>query len=141
MKRFRFRHGIRFLGFAILFLSLVGWIVMALWNALLPSILGVSAISWVQALGLLLLSRILFGGFGGRGFGSRGFGGQRYGSGSRGRFGSARYEWKQKMAERWSQMTPEQRQQMRQQWRDRCRQWGRGRRDEPKADDADKSEY
>lgn len=150
MKRFRFRQGLRFLGFAILFIGLVGWVVMTLWNALLPSILGVSTISWVQALGLLLLSRILFGGFGSRGFGSRGFGPRGYGRrgyggpqtgfGSRGRFGSVRHEWKQKMTERWSQMTPEERQQMRQQWRDRCRHWGRSRWDDPKSDDSDKSE-
>jgi hypothetical protein len=37
--------------------------VMFLWNALLPGIFGLSVINYWQAAGLLLLSRILFGGF------------------------------------------------------------------------------
>ena len=43
-------------------------VVMALWNALIPTLFaGVPSISFLQALGLLVLSRILFGGFRGRG--------------------------------------------------------------------------
>ena len=42
--------------------------VMALWNVLIPTLFaGVPSISFLQALGLLVLSRILFGGFRGRG--------------------------------------------------------------------------
>lgn len=38
--------------------------VMALWNVLIPTLFtGVPAISFLQALGLLVLSRVLFGGF------------------------------------------------------------------------------
>lgn len=114
MNRFWIRRGLRFLGFAILFVGLAGLVVMTLWNALLPDILGVSAISFGQALGLLLLSRILFGGYG-RGGGWRGRG-----------FGPGRGAWKQKMAERWQQLTPEQRTQMKAQWRNRCGNRGRG---------------
>jgi hypothetical protein len=47
-----------------------GYAVEHLWNWLLPNILGVRSITFLQALGLLLLSKILFGGFhhhGGRG--------------------------------------------------------------------------
>ncbi|MDR3329393.1 MAG: hypothetical protein LBS63_04725 [Prevotellaceae bacterium] len=39
--------------------------VMLLWNALVPSIFGFAAIGFWQALGLLFLARILFGGMGG----------------------------------------------------------------------------
>jgi hypothetical protein len=39
--------------------------VMFLWNALLPGIFGLPFINYWQAAGLLLLARILFGGFGG----------------------------------------------------------------------------
>jgi hypothetical protein len=47
--------------------------VMLLWNALLPAIIGVAVINYWQALGLLVLARILFGGFGpGRHFGHHG---------------------------------------------------------------------
>ena len=42
----------------------LGLLVMSLWNALLPAILGVKSIGFWQALGLLALSRILFGGLG-----------------------------------------------------------------------------
>ena len=50
-------------GFA-LFIAIGGWIVMRLWNWLLPPLFGLSMITFWQALGLLALSRILFGGFG-----------------------------------------------------------------------------
>lgn len=124
MKRFWIRRALRFIGFAILFTGLTGLAVMMLWNALLPAILGVSVITFWQALGLLVLSRILFGGFG--------RGGWQRGRGWRG--GHGRSEWKQKMTERWQNMTPEQREQMKQQWRNKCGDgyrgnggWGRGR--------------
>ena len=41
-------------------------VVMLLWNWLLPSIFGIVAINFWQALGILILSKLLFGGFGGR---------------------------------------------------------------------------
>ena len=53
-----------------LFIALGGEIVMQLWNWLLPPIFGWPEIGFWQALGLLALCRILFGGLGGRG-GSR----------------------------------------------------------------------
>lgn len=40
-------------------------IVMLLWNALIPSIIGWTCINYWQAAGLMLLSRLLLGGFGG----------------------------------------------------------------------------
>lgn len=42
-----------------------GMVVMGLWNAIMPAVLGVKTISFRQALGIFLLSKILFGGFGG----------------------------------------------------------------------------
>ncbi len=44
-----------------------GMLVMLLWNNLLPEILGVGTITFWQALGILVLSKILFGGFPGGG--------------------------------------------------------------------------
>ncbi|MDR0385363.1 MAG: hypothetical protein LBH60_04740 [Prevotellaceae bacterium] len=41
-----------------------GFVIMLLWNALVPSVLGVAAINFWQALGLFALCRILFGSFG-----------------------------------------------------------------------------
>ncbi|MDU7761940.1 MAG: hypothetical protein E7J89_21415, partial [Enterobacter asburiae] len=72
---------------AVIFIVL-GLVVMTLWNALLPAILGVKAIGFWQALGILVLSRILFGGLGFR----------------PGMFGAHR-----RMHERWMNMTLEQR--------------------------------
>ncbi|MCH5688999.1 hypothetical protein LWM68_34950 [Niabella sp. W65] len=40
-------------------------IVMLLWNAVLPDVLPVKPVSYWQAMGILVLSKILFGGFGG----------------------------------------------------------------------------
>ena len=50
-------------------LAALSAIVMVLWNLLIPSIFGLVAINFWQALGLFVLARILFGGFG---FGRRG---------------------------------------------------------------------
>ncbi len=112
MKGFWLRRGLRFLAFALLFIGLAGFAVMSLWNALLPAILGVKAISFGQAIGLLALSRLLFGGFRGP-WGRPGFGGG----------GPGRKHWKQKMTERWQTLTPEQREAMRQKW-SRCGERG-----------------
>lgn len=49
--------------FILIFAALV-WATMLLWNALLPAIFGVTIINYWQALGLLVLGRLLFGGFG-----------------------------------------------------------------------------
>jgi hypothetical protein len=84
----------------VLFVWLFGEIVMRLWNWLLPGLFGWHSITLWQALGLLVLCRILFGGFGNSG--NRG-GHQR----RRGR-------------EMWDSMTPEEREAFRQSMRDRC---------------------
>lgn len=47
----------------ILGLLAIGGIVMLLWNAILPSLLQMRRISYWEAVGLFLLSRILFGSF------------------------------------------------------------------------------
>jgi hypothetical protein len=54
----------------VLFVWIFGEIVMHLWNWLLPMLFGWHQISFWQALGLLVLCRILFGGFGHNGRGS-----------------------------------------------------------------------
>src|SRR4051812_22406118 len=48
----------------VLFIALGGEIVHRLWNWLLPPLFGWRLITFWQALGLLALCRILFGGFG-----------------------------------------------------------------------------
>ena len=89
-----------------LFIFIGGEIVMHLWNWLLPSLFGWRLITFWQALALLLLCRILFGGWGGSGGGK----------------GHMRHHVRERMAERmgermrerWEKMTPEEREKFRQ---------------------------
>ena len=48
-------------GIAILF----GYIIMSLWNWLMPDIFGLTTITYWQAVGLFVLAKFIFGGFGG----------------------------------------------------------------------------
>ena len=68
MRKMRF-FGAHFVLFGILFFGVMGLLIFGLWNALIPAILGLPKISFWQALGLFILSRILFGRFGGGGWG------------------------------------------------------------------------
>ncbi|MBK6633344.1 MAG: hypothetical protein IPG38_02580 [Chitinophagaceae bacterium] len=63
MKKFWIKKGLMILVFGSIAILVFGFVVMSLWNAILPAVLGVKAISFIQALGILLLSKILFGGF------------------------------------------------------------------------------
>jgi len=90
-----------FLGLAII--AGVGIIVLLLWNALVPSLFGLSAINFWQAMGLFALCRILFGSFGGR----RMFAANHHG-----------YH-KNPMREKWEKMSPEEREKF-----IRHRHWG-----------------
>jgi hypothetical protein len=83
----------------LLFIALGGEIVQHLWNWVLPPIFGWHQIGFWQALALLALCRILFGGFGHRGFGHHGF---------------HRSGFRRRMAERCEKMTPEERERFRQ---------------------------
>ncbi len=83
-----------------LFLLVFGGAVMLLWNNVLVQVVHVSVISFKQALGILILSKILFGGFRGAHWG--------------------RHRWREKMNERWEKMTPEEREKFQQEWKNRC---------------------
>lgn len=56
----------------VVFAFIGGEVVMRLWNWLLPQLFGWRKLDFWQALGLLALCRILFGGLGGHGPGPRG---------------------------------------------------------------------
>lgn len=91
-------------GFIAMFL-LVGLVVMALWNWLMPVLFGLVTIDYLQALGILLLSKILFGS-----------GGTHLGQKWKG-------AWMDHMRTRMEGMSPEERERFRQQWEARCGQW------------------
>jgi hypothetical protein len=85
---------------AVVGITVFSFVVMNLWNWLVPSVFGWHSITFWQALGLLVLSKILFGGF--RGGPWRGM------------------HWRHRMMERWQQMTPEEREKFREGMRGRC---------------------
>lgn len=78
----------------VLFVLVFGWVTMFLWNYLIPPLFNGPQINFWQALGLLLLSKILFGGVGG---GHKHCGGHSH------------PQWKQHFKEKLSSMTPEDR--------------------------------
>lgn len=90
------------------FVFVGGWVVMHLWNWLLPALFGWKMITFWQALGMLVLCRILFGRWGG---------GHKGPAFRRGKHG-------------WQKMTPEEKEEWRQKMRERC---GMGRGEEPSA--------
>ena len=102
MKKFWIKKVLMFIAFFITAALLTGFVVMGLWNAILPAVLGVKAITFIQALGILLLSKILFGGFRG---GCHDRGGQ---------------QWKMKMQEKMGGMTPEEKEKFKAEWKKRC---------------------
>jgi hypothetical protein len=82
-----------------LFIFIGGEIVLHLWNWLLPSLFGWHIITFWQALGLLLLCRILFGGFGMHGGRHSGFR-SRMKDGCEHRTPEEREQFRQRMRER-----------------------------------------
>ena len=88
-----------------LFVAIGGEVVRLLWNWLVPPIIGLREITFWQALGLLLLCRILFGGLGGHN------GHPKVGRRVADRIGDRIAD---RMAGRWAAMTPEERERFRQ---------------------------
>jgi hypothetical protein len=84
----------------LLFIAIGGELVMRLWNWLLPPLFGWHQISFWQAIGLLALCRILFGGFG--------------------RHGAGHSNFRRRMAGRRGRMTPEERERFRAGLRGAC---------------------
>ena len=100
-RSWKFYKALKVLAIAAIAITAFGYGTQQLWNWLIPGIFGLHTITFAQAIGLVALSKILFGGFGGRG-------------------GPGRNRWKEGMRERWEHMTPEE--------RDRFRSGMRGRR-------------
>ena len=90
MRRHPVRKVLKVTTLVVLLIAGSSLVVMLLWNGLMPALFAWQPISFLQAMGILVLSKILFGGFrGGRG---------------------AAWHWRGRMLERWQQMTPEERQ-------------------------------
>lgn len=80
----------------------LGHVIMFLWNEVLVEATDVKPLSFWQAIGLFVLSRILFGGF---------------------RFGERSKKWRAKKARwkgKWQSMSEDERELFKQKWRERC---------------------
>jgi hypothetical protein len=114
MKGNRALHVLKVLVIVCVAFTVFGFVTMQLWNWLMPMIFGLRAITFLQAVGLVLLSKILLGGFRPPWAGRR--------------------RWKQDLAERWMEMTPEERERLRAGLRGRWGCGGFGRSSEPAAE-------
>jgi len=85
-------------------LGLISYVVMLLWNNLLPDIIHVNPITYWQAMGIFILCKILFG------FGK---------GGGRGPWG------RHKMMERFKEMTPEERQEFKAEMKHKMCSWNK----------------
>jgi hypothetical protein len=108
--RFRGRwigKGVAILVMICAVIAVLSWVVMSLWNALIPQLFHGPLVTFWQAVGLLVLSKILFGGLRGRHGGWHG------------------HHWRREMwRKKWESMTPEERERMRSRFRHRCGGWG-----------------
>jgi len=93
MRANRVRWGLKVLVLAVLAVAVVGLAVMSLWNWLAPDLFGWRPIGFAQAVGLLVLCRLLVGGLRGRAGGH--------------------LPWRARLAERLEKMTPEEREKFR----------------------------
>ncbi len=112
MRRHWLARALKFALLAALLLAVASFVVMSLWNWVLPPATGWREIGYWQAMGLLVLARILFGGLHGH--------------------AGRHWHWRHRMRERMAQMTPEEREKFRQAMFGRCGPWGRPD-EEPKA--------
>src|SRR5215469_855545 len=78
---------------AVVAAAVVGFVVMRLWNWLVPGLFGRPTIGFAEAIGLFVLAKLLFGGF-------------------RSSVGPS-YYWRRRMHERWEQMSPDERERFR----------------------------
>jgi hypothetical protein len=95
MRKHWMRKALKILVIVTVAIGMLGFMVMSLWNWLMPPLFGRPVITFWQSVGLLVFSKILFGGFGGR-------------------HGPPHWHWRRRMMERWEQMTPEERERFRQ---------------------------
>ena len=100
MSRRWVARGLKIVAIVTIVGGVLSFVAMSLWNELVPELFHGPVIGYWQAVGLLILSRILVGGW-------------RAGGPHPG-------YWRQRMRERWERMTPEERARAREQWSLRC---------------------
>lgn len=113
MRHSRFAWVLKGIAFVVLGGLAFGFLTMTLWNHLMPEIFGLKEITFWQAIGLLILSKLLV-----KGFGWHKGGCHRHGPGPGGP--PWREHWRKRWEEKMANMTPEQREKLRQKWGDKC---------------------
>jgi hypothetical protein len=87
---------------AVVAATVFGFAVMLLWNALIPDLFHGPVLTFWEALGLLVLSHILFRGWG------------------RPSFHRTHNGWKKRLEAKLAAMTPEEREKFQREWKERC---------------------
>ncbi len=106
------KYGIGFLFIAAAMVTLMGFVTMYLWNWLIPEIFGGTTITFIQAIGLIVLGKMLTGVMT---WGPRGWGGHH-----RHWNGRNASHWKAKMEAKMANMTPEEKEKFKKFYYDRC---------------------
>jgi hypothetical protein len=102
-KQFWIKKAIGFGFCMIAVVALTGWVVMLLWNNVLAEVTTVKIVTYWQAMGLLLLSKVLFGGFN--------------------KWGGKHKVWSNEMKEKWHHMSAEEKEKFKLEWRSKCNTW------------------
>ena len=99
MKLPRFSKVVLIAGTIAAVIGVAGVVVMSLWNWLIPALFGGPTLHFWQAIGLLVLTRILVGRIG---------------------RGAGHWGWRGRMRQDWQRMTPEEREKLRETLLSRC---------------------
>lgn len=89
-----------------LFVLLLGYVAMSLWNWLMPKIFGLTELTLIETFGLLLLAKIFFG------FGFKGKGG-----------GKDHWKWKKKFYQKYEGMSAEDRERFKTRMKEKWCSW------------------
>ena len=95
---------VKFIALAIVMFGVFSFVTMLLWNALIPELFHGPFLTFWDAVGLLVLSHILFHSFGGRWHG-----------------GWAHRHWRHRFEEKLAAMTPEEREKFKEEYHHCCR--------------------
>jgi hypothetical protein len=111
--------------FVLLAVVVIGFITKLLWNWLVPTLFSGPEINYWQALGLLILSKILFWGLGGK----------RHDRCTPGDHASQ--QWKHRFSEKFSNMSPEEREAFKQKMKDKWCSWEKNTSDKDSGGSSD----
>lgn len=107
MRRYWIYRGLKMAFFFVLAIIVFAYVFMLLWNWLLPDLFSLPEITFLQSVGLLILSKMLFGGF------KKGGGGHWH----------RKRAWKNKFQEKVSKMTPEEKEEFKEKMKNWSERW------------------